>query len=59
MKTPSSGEVAIVAVRVDDKPVALVLADELGDTLRVTRRLEELAHAAGESLARLLRERRK
>ena len=59
LKTPLSGEVALVAVRVEGKPVALLLADELGDTLVATRRMEELAHTAGEALGRLLRERRK
>jgi hypothetical protein len=59
MKAAPLAEVAIVPVRVDGKAVALVLADELGDTLLATRRMEELAHVAGEAFARLLRERRK
>jgi hypothetical protein len=59
MKTPPSGEVALASVRVEGKAVALLLADELGDTLVATRRMEDLAHAAGDALARLLRERRK
>jgi hypothetical protein len=59
MHAPPSGEVAMVAVRVDGKPVALVVADELGDTLIATRRMDEVAHAAGDALARLLREKRK
>jgi hypothetical protein len=58
MRTPPAAEVAFVAVRVEGKPVALVLADEIGDTLVTTKRMEELATVAGESLARLLRERR-
>ncbi len=35
MKVPPSGEVAFATVRVDGKAVALVLADELGDSLLV------------------------
>jgi hypothetical protein len=59
MKVPPSGEVAFATVRVDGKAVALVLADELGDALLGTQRLEEVARVAGESLERLLREKRK
>jgi hypothetical protein len=59
MNAAPSAEVALVAVRVEGKAVALVLADELGDALLATRRMEELAQTAGEALARLLRERRK
>jgi hypothetical protein len=59
MKTTPLGEVALVSVRVEGKAVALVLADEVGDTLVATRRMEELAGAAGLALGRLLRERRK
>ena len=59
MKVPPSGEVALATVRVEGKAVALVLADELGDTLLSTQRLEEVARVAGESLERLLREKRK
>ena len=59
MKAAPSAEVALVSVRVEGKAVALVLADELGDTLVATRRMEELARVAGEAFGRLLRERRK
>jgi Type II secretion system (T2SS), protein E, N-terminal domain len=59
MHATPAAEVALVGVRVDGKPVALVIADELGDTLIATRRMEEIARAAGESFARLLREKRK
>jgi len=59
MRAAPSAEVALVAVRVEGKAVALVLADELGDPPFATRRMEELARAAGEALGRLLRERRK
>ena len=48
-------EVAVIAVRIARKPALLVLADELGDTMMATRRMEELSQGAGEALARLLR----
>jgi hypothetical protein len=50
-----SQEVAIVALRVADRPAMLLVADELGDTLLATKRLDELAHAAGEALLRIVR----
>jgi hypothetical protein len=59
MREAPSGEVALVAVRVEGKAVALVLADELGDTLLVTKRMQDIAHAAGDALGRLLRDKRK
>jgi hypothetical protein len=59
MKAAPSAEVALVSVRVEGKAVAVVLADEIGDTLFATRRMEELARAAGDAFGRLLRERRK
>lgn len=59
MSTPPMGEVALAGIHVEGKPVLVVLADELGDVLVVTKRMDDLAAAAGESLARLLRERRK
>jgi hypothetical protein len=59
MKAPPSGEVALVSVRVEGKPVAVLIADELGDTRIATGRMQDLADTAGEALARLLRERRK
>jgi hypothetical protein len=59
MKVPPAGEVAMVAVRVEGKPVALVVADDVGDSLHATKRLEEIAQVAGDALGRLLRERRR
>jgi Type II secretion system (T2SS), protein E, N-terminal domain len=59
MRAAPSTEVALVAVRVEGKAVALVLADELGDPLLAVRRMEELSRAAGDALGRLLRDRRK
>jgi MshEN domain len=59
MQSPPLGEVALVAVRVEGKPVALVVVDEPGDSMSVTKRMQELAHAAAKALGRLLRDRRK
>jgi hypothetical protein len=54
MRTVSQ-EVATVALRVADRPAMLLVADELGDTLLATKRLEELARAAGDALLRIVR----
>ena len=43
MKAAPAGEVALAAVKVDGKAVALLFADEIGDTLIATRRMQELA----------------
>jgi hypothetical protein len=59
MAAAPRGEVALAAVKVDGKAIALLFADELGDTLVATRRMEELARVAGESLGRLLRVKRR
>jgi hypothetical protein len=59
MISPPAREVGMVAIRVDSKPVALVLADDMDDALVGAQRLELVARVAGQSLARLLRERRK
>ncbi|HEY1691789.1 MAG TPA: hypothetical protein VGG39_06490 [Polyangiaceae bacterium] len=56
---PLSREVALGAVRVEGKAVALLLADEMGDSRLATGRMQELATVAGDALARMLRERRK
>ena len=40
------------------KTAVIVMADELGDTMLATRRLEELARAAGDAFARIVRMRR-
>lgn len=50
----ASPDVAVVAVRVAGRPAAVLMVDELGDTLTGTRRMDELARAVGEALARLL-----
>jgi hypothetical protein len=52
----TGSEVAITLVRVARRPVLLVLAEDLGDTLIATRRADQLARAAGEALSRILRE---
>jgi hypothetical protein len=54
----SSRDVALVAVRVKDKPAVLVICDELGDTLLATRHLDVMAKVAGEALERVVRARR-
>jgi hypothetical protein len=54
----ASRDVAIVPVRVSGKAAVIVVADELEDTMIGTRRLEEVARAAGEAFARILRARR-
>jgi hypothetical protein len=59
MKVPPLAEVAMAAIRVEGKAVALVLADEVGDTMTATKRLEQVTQLAGESLGRLLRDKRK
>ncbi len=51
----STSDVAILAVRVGERPAVLLVADELGDTLLATKRMDELARAAGEALLRILR----
>jgi hypothetical protein len=50
----ASADVAVVAARVSARPAMILVADELSDTLVATRRMEELARAVGEALARLI-----
>jgi hypothetical protein len=50
----ASRDVAAVSVRVAGRPVMVLLVDELADSMSGTRRMDELARAAGEALARLL-----
>jgi hypothetical protein len=57
MRKPSR-DVAMAAVRVGDRPAVLIVADELGDTMLATKRIDELARAAGDALLRVLRSRR-
>jgi hypothetical protein len=54
----ASRDVAVVPIRVTGKTAVVLVADELGDTMLATRRLEELAHAAGDAFARIVRMRR-
>jgi len=54
----ASRDVAVVPIRVSGKTAVVMLADELGDTMLASRRLEELARAAGEAFARIVRMRR-
>jgi hypothetical protein len=51
----TSRDVAVTGVRVDMHPALVLLADELGDSALGTRRMEQLAKAAGHALARVLR----
>jgi hypothetical protein len=51
----STEDVAIVAVRIGDRPAVLLVADELGDTLLATKRIDELGRAAGDALLRIVR----
>ena len=54
----ASRDVAVVPIRVAGKTAVVILADELGDTMLATRRLEELARAAGDAFGRIVRMRR-
>ncbi len=54
MREPSR-DVAIDSVRVDMRPVLILIADELGDTALGTKRLDQLAKAAGVALGRAIR----
>jgi hypothetical protein len=54
----ASRDVAISPVSVGGKTVLFVVADELGDTMIGTRRLDELTRACGEAFARIVRTRR-
>lgn len=53
-----SRDVAVVPIRVSGKTAVIIVADALADTMVGTRRLEELARAAGEAFARIVRARR-
>lgn len=57
MRNPTR-DVAAVPIRVSGKTAVIVVADELGDTMIGTRRLEVLARAAGEAFGRIVRTRR-
>jgi hypothetical protein len=57
MRNPTR-DVAAVPIRVSGRTAVIIVADELGDTMISTRRLEELARAAGEAFSRIVRTRR-
>ncbi len=59
MRSPPSGPIGLASVQADGKPIAVVFAADLSDTSVAIERIARMARAAGESLARLLRERRK
>jgi hypothetical protein len=52
-------EIAIAGARVEGKPALAVIAVDLGERALAKKHLAELAAAAGEALARLLRDRRR
>jgi hypothetical protein len=54
----ASRDVAVAPIRVQGKAAVVVIADDLGDTMIATRRLEEIARAAGEAFARIVKARR-
>jgi hypothetical protein len=54
----ASRDVAVVPIRVSGKTAVVLVADELGDTMLATRRLEELSRAAGDAFMRIVRMRR-
>ena len=54
----ASRDVAVVPIRVSGKTAVVLMADELGDTMLATRRLEELSRSAGDAFARIVRMRR-
>jgi hypothetical protein len=51
-------DVAAVPIRVAGKTAVIILADELGDTMIGTRRLEEIARGAGDAFARIVKMKR-
>jgi len=51
----TSRDVAAVPIRVSGKTAIVIVADELGDTMIGTKRLEEIARAAGDALLRVVR----
>jgi len=51
----ASPDVAMVCVTVNQRPVLLLIADELGDTMLATQRATKLTQVAGEAFVRLLR----
>lgn len=54
----ASSHVAVVAVQIRGKTAAIVLADDLSDTLATIRELTELANTAGDALMHVVRLRR-
>jgi hypothetical protein len=53
----ASGDVAVASVRVGGKVAAMLVGDQLRDTLSSTRRMDELARAMGDALTRLVKTR--
>ncbi len=59
MRSPPAGQVVIAAVLADGKAIAVIFADGLAEPALAIERIGTLARAAGESLGRLLREKRR
>ncbi|WP_394837394.1 hypothetical protein LVJ94_10845 [Pendulispora rubella] len=51
----ASRDVAMTAVRLKGQSTLVVIADELGDTALGTKRIDELARAAGDALTRIVK----
>lgn len=51
----ASRDVASVPIRVSGRTAMVIVADDLGDTMIGTKRLEEIARAAGDALLRVMR----
>jgi hypothetical protein len=58
LRSPLVGDVALVPIRVDGKPVAIMLAYELFEGAAMAK-LDQLAGGAGDGLSELLRARRR
>jgi hypothetical protein len=59
LRTHPAAEVALVAIRVDGRPVVVVVADDLVERNVAAQRLEEIARVAGTAIGLALRSRRK
>lgn len=53
----ASSDLAVASVRVGGKVAAMLVCDELRDTLSSTRKMDELARAMGDALTRLVKTR--
>jgi hypothetical protein len=53
----ASSDLAVASVRVGGKVAAMLVCDELRDTLSSTRKMDELARTMGDALTRLVKTR--